>query len=121
MTTAITNTAGPQARRIRKYGFSAVVGGISCIRWNIASWFGAQRSQLLSRLQGDALAEAQLGPEETIEIQRRLKARGWLPTDAAIDGVFGPISRGALTAWQRAAGIRQTGFASSSTLIQLGR
>lgn len=74
--------------------------------------FESARQQLISRLRGEALAEAQLSPSEAKEIQQKLKDKWFLEQDAMVDGVFGPATRRAIQQWQRSAGIRETGFVS---------
>jgi S1-C subfamily serine protease len=83
--------------------------------------FNLERSRLFSRLNGDAMDEAQLSPEQTVAIQRALKEKGLLPANEAIDGVFGPATRTAIGDWQRSVGQRATGFGSSAMLDQLQR
>jgi peptidoglycan hydrolase-like protein with peptidoglycan-binding domain len=80
--------------------------------------FGQERSQLLQRLSGDAMDEAQLRPEQTIAIQGMLKEKGFLAANEAIDGVFGPATRAAIGDWQRSVGQRATGFGSMAMLDQ---
>jgi S1-C subfamily serine protease len=81
--------------------------------------FNLERSRLFSRLNGDAMDEAQLSPEQTVAIQRALKEKGLLPANEAIDGVFGPATRTAIGDWQRSVGQRATGFGSAAMLGQL--
>jgi len=90
---------------------------ISCLK----RLFDLERASFLERLQGDALEEARLTPEQAIAIQQGLKEKGLLANDALVDGVFGPITRAAITNWQRSAGLRETGFATSTTFAELGR
>ena len=85
----------------------------------VVSYLGTERSRLMQRLTGDAYAEARLTPEQTIDIQSRLQTRGFLPGNATIDGVFGPVTRKGIRQWQRSVGQPETGFASASTLTNL--
>jgi hypothetical protein len=43
-----------------------------------------------------------------------LQSLGYLASDAAVDGVYGAMTRNAITAWQRATGRPETGFISDS-------
>jgi peptidoglycan hydrolase-like protein with peptidoglycan-binding domain len=79
----------------------------------LVALFQTQRTELLGRLTGDALDEAILTPEQLMQIQKTLKARGLLPSDAVVDGVIGPATRKAISDWQRANGQRESGFASA--------
>lgn len=86
----------------------------------IADRYRQRRAELLQRVRGPAAEEASLVPEDTLEIQQRLQAKGFLPPSPAADGVLGPASRSALSAWQRSAGVSETGgFASKAVLAQL--
>jgi len=87
----------------------------SCIKSRLESG----RAQLLKRLSGEALEEAQLAPEQAIAIQNKLKDGWFLPADATVDGLLGPATRAAIAQWQRSVGLRDTGYASASMLAQL--
>lgn len=56
---------------------------------------------------------------ERREIQRRLSALGY-PT-GGVDGVFGPNTRRALSAWQRDEGLRASGYMTADQLRELRR
>lgn len=79
------------------------------------------RDALVSRLTGPARVEAELSPQDAIDVQRLLRDPGHLPSNAAIDGVYGPATRTAIVAWQQAAGVTVTGFASREMLAQKNR
>ena len=85
----------------------------------VMSAFGSERERLLQRTSGDARAEASLTPEQAQEIQSRLRDKGFLPSTATIDGVFGPVTREAIAQWQRAVGQPQTGFGSAQMLKRI--
>jgi S1-C subfamily serine protease len=83
--------------------------------------FDEERSRLFKRLSGDAMDEAWLTPEQTVAIQRLLKEKGYLPTNALLDGVFGQATREAIGNWQRSNGQPSTGFGSAALLAELQR
>ena len=70
----------------------------------------AQRGRYLSRLSGPALQEASRPIDQHVELQERLLALGFLPARTVADGEYGPVTRTAIQAWQRAAGRPVTGF-----------
>ena len=88
---------------------------IACIKGR----YELKQRTFLGRLSGDALEEAKLQPEEILTIQRTLQTKGFLPATATIDGVFGPMTRTAISTWQQSAGLPDTGFGSRSALTQL--
>lgn len=83
--------------------------------------FERQRQAMLQRTSGDALDEGNLEPEQALAIQHALKAKGFLPATAAIDGVFGPATRSAIVSWQRSTRMPETGYGSQSAFLQLTR
>ena len=85
---------------------------VSCLKGQ----YEYKRQELLSRAIGVALEEAKLQPEEAVSIQKALQTRAFLPPTAIIDGIFGPATRAAVTAWQHSAGLSETGFGSRSML-----
>lgn len=103
----------PAAGRIQQPPTPAEV---ACIRGK----FSAARASLIGRATGLAKDEAILVPSETIAIQTALQSQNHLPATATLDGVFGPMTRTAITSWQRESGERETGFASKAMLQQLG-
>ena len=88
---------------------------IACIKGR----YELKQRTFLGRLSGDALEEAKLQPEEILTIQKTLQTKGLLPATATIDGVFGPMTRTAISTWQQSAGLPDTGFGSRSALTQL--
>lgn len=74
--------------------------------------------ELRSRLSGDAAKEANLPLEQLLAIQKTLRDKGFLPADSQVDGVFGPATRTAITAWQQANSLPATGFASDAALAE---
>ena len=85
----------------------------------IKTRFDRQRFELISRLSGAARDEGILEPAETIAIQRGLQSKSYLPATADIDGVFGPVSRQAILAWQKDNSLPETGFGSKAMLAAL--
>jgi peptidoglycan hydrolase-like protein with peptidoglycan-binding domain len=59
-----------------------------------------------------AVAEISRAIQQHIALQRDLAELGFLPPGAAIDGVYGPATRSAILAWQRARGRTPTAFLS---------
>ena len=70
----------------------------------------AQRGRWMSQLSGPALEEASRPIEQHVALQERLLQLGYLPNRAAADGEYGPLTRKAVQAWQRASGLPVTGF-----------
>lgn len=70
-----------------------------------------------SQLNGDALAEAKLTPEQHAKIQAELIRRGLL--DDTADGEFGANTRDAINAFQKKSGHPTTGFLTAQELQQL--
>ncbi|HET7409351.1 MAG TPA: caspase family protein [Paracoccaceae bacterium] len=68
-----------------------------------------------------AEGEAALGlrPGKRREVQARLMLAGHDP--GAIDGIFGPGTREALSSWQAAEGLEQTGYLDATALARLER
>jgi len=88
---------------------------VSCI----GALFQQERSALVERTTGTARDEALLDPSDTIAIQMALQAQGYLSRSDLMDGVFGPVTRKAIAAWQSDHGIRETGFGSKLLLQQV--
>ena len=93
-------------------GRTAAPGEIACIKERLQ----LQRRMLMNRLSGELLEEAKLLPEETLAIQRALQGKGHLSDTATVDGVIGPATRSAISAWQRSVGQRETGVASRAII-----
>jgi hypothetical protein len=68
-------------------------------------------------LAADAEASLDLSRAKRREIQQRLRLAEHDPN--GIDGVFGPATRAAISAWQKQAGLPATGFISERTLGRL--
>lgn len=79
-----------------------------------------ERAETLARLPRQAVEEALRSPREAIELQGRLRDRGLLPQQGALDGLYGPQTRSAITTLQRQAGLPQTGFLDEATAAALG-
>jgi S1-C subfamily serine protease len=88
---------------------------LACVR----NLFQESRLILISRTVGPAREEATLMPPETVAIQRGLQVSQHLPATAAMDGVFGPVTRTAIASWQRENGLPATGFGSQALLQQM--
>lgn len=76
----------------------------------VSSAFMEKRTAWMQSLSGEAAEEAARPAEQNIALQRRLQALGFLPMSAEIDGIFGTLTREALTTWQRVTGRAETGF-----------
>ncbi len=74
--------------------------------------FQQLRANWIARLNGPAAEEARRPIEQHVALQRDLQALGYLPASAAIDGVYGSGTRGAIAAWQQAQHEPATGFLS---------
>lgn len=75
-----------------------------------------QTIALARRLPPDGREEFRLSPEQAISLQKGLQQKGFLPTDATVDGVIGPATRSAIADWQRQSRYAPTGFASASMI-----
>jgi clan AA aspartic protease (TIGR02281 family) len=76
-----------------------------CVR----SAYQRMREVWLSRLTGPARQEAIRSPEEHLALQQALQILGFLPP-SPIDGVYGPVTRSSILAWQSARGLATTGL-----------
>ena len=63
-----------------------------------------QRNVMASRLTGSAAEEAARPLMTHLALQADLKALGFLPPDAEVDGVYGPVTRTAILQWQQSRG-----------------
>jgi S1-C subfamily serine protease len=88
---------------------------VNCIK----ALFQQEKRTQVERAMGMAREEALLEPADTIAIQQALQAQAYLSRTDAIDGVFGPVTRKAISAWQRDHVLRESGFASKALLQQL--
>ena len=79
--------------------------------------YAARANSYRSRLNGDALAETRLSPEQRAELQTRLIALGLLHGEA--DGQFGSDTRSAIWSYQEQIGEPPTGFFSAAQRIRL--
>jgi hypothetical protein len=71
--------------------------------------YESQRSVWLLRLEPPLSEEANRPIERHVALQRSLQQLGFLPADAVIDGVYGSITREAISDWQRAQSREVTG------------
>lgn len=112
-TARITEECGiPRTGKLSRVAFEKEV---NCL----VGKFDTERGRLFVSLQGDAVEEAGLSPEQTIAIQRVLKEKGFLASHEPLDGVFGPATREAIGSFQRSIGARATGMGSAVLLEQL--
>lgn len=78
------------------------------------------RAGWLQQLTGAAREEASRPIEQHIALQQRLVELGYLPSETRADGIYGETTRGAIEAWQGAAGRPQTtGFLSDDDAAAL--
>jgi hypothetical protein len=90
----------------------------------VISAFHNRAAALRGRLTGDALAEANLSPDEHVDIQVALARKGFLQNrlkgyGANADGQFGPNTRSAIKEFQRSIGAQATGFLSNEQRLAL--
>jgi S1-C subfamily serine protease len=88
---------------------------VNCIK----ALFQQEKRTLVERTMGMAREEALLEPPDTVAIQKALQAQSYLSRTDTIDGVFGPVTRKAISAWQRDHAIRESGYGSKGLLQQL--
>jgi peptidoglycan hydrolase-like protein with peptidoglycan-binding domain len=55
----------------------------------------------------------------TVVLQARLQELGYLRATAKIDGVYGPVTRAAIIAWQTAVQLPATGLFGDSDALRL--
>jgi hypothetical protein len=82
------------------------------LRSCISTAYDKQRSEWITRLPPVAVPEVSRRIDQHIALQRDLSEVGFLPTSAAIDGVYGSATRAAITAWQKARRHPATAFLS---------
>jgi peptidoglycan hydrolase-like protein with peptidoglycan-binding domain len=87
----------------------------------VAGLYQHQRSIWASRLNGAAADEAGRPVEQHLALQQQLKALGYLPASAVIDGVYGEATRGAIASWQQSNGFAQTGLLDDSQAARLAQ
>jgi peptidoglycan hydrolase-like protein with peptidoglycan-binding domain len=80
---------------------AASPGMVGCVK----AAYEAQRASWQARLAGPAREEAGRPLEQHVQLQRALLGPG-----ATADGVYGPGTRAAITAWQQSAGLAASGF-----------
>jgi hypothetical protein len=85
----------------------------------IGALFQQERAALIERTAGVIRDEAVLEPVDSFKIQKALQAQSYLSRSDTVDGVFGPVTRKAISAWQRDNGVRETGFGSKALIDQL--
>ena len=90
----------------------------------VVRMFREHARQLRQKLRGDALNEANLSPEEHMDIQNALIRKGFLQNrirryGATADGQFGPNTRLAIKNFQGSIGAEATGFLSAEQQLDL--
>jgi uncharacterized protein/peptidoglycan hydrolase-like protein with peptidoglycan-binding domain len=99
-------------------------GGLTPALWQarecVQSAYERQRQAWLARLTGAAYQEAVRSPEQAIALQRDLQKLGFAPA-GLIDGVYGPVMRAAIAAWQSARGRAATGLLGDADARALER
>jgi S1-C subfamily serine protease len=75
--------------------------------------YQSQRQVWMGRLNPQAREEAERPVEDHIALQVGLQQLGYIPRSSTADGVYGPTTRLAITAWQRTSGLAETGFLAS--------
>jgi TPR repeat protein len=78
-------------------------------------WFG----QLQQTGNAAAIEEAQLNVNQLVSVQTSLKNQGLLPANSVADGVYGNMTRDAVTKLQTDRGLSATGFVNAATVQQL--
>jgi peptidoglycan hydrolase-like protein with peptidoglycan-binding domain len=73
-----------------------------------------QRDTWLSRLGGAAAEEATRPLDVHITLQRLLQQSAFLPSTEIVNGVYGPATRAAISAWQHANGRPNSGILSDA-------
>ena len=76
----------------------------------IGAQYNRQRSYWVARLSGAANEEANRPISQHVALQRSLWELGYSASTGSADGVYGPGTRTAIGAWQRANGRAATGF-----------
>jgi uncharacterized protein YecT (DUF1311 family)/peptidoglycan hydrolase-like protein with peptidoglycan-binding domain len=92
-----------------------LLAGVHCV----ASAYAAKRSDYLSWLQGEAQQEASRDIVQHIAFQARLVAIGILPDGTQVDGVYGPVTRDALSRLQVANSLLPNGFLGDDLAARL--
>jgi Putative peptidoglycan binding domain len=85
---------------------SAPPGASSCV----LQAYQQQRAVWLNRLSGPASEEALRPPEQQVMLQMALQRLKYLAPADTFDGVFGPVTRAAITDWQQAKGRETSGL-----------
>ena len=105
--------------------FLAYANFTTIMGWNQSEFYALSVGHLADRIAGGGalrkpppVDQQPLGRTQMIALQERLLADGYL--DGAVDGLFGPVTRTALSAWQRDAGLIDDGFPDAHSLQRLG-
>ncbi|MFN4171964.1 MAG: peptidoglycan-binding protein, partial [Pseudorhodobacter sp.] len=121
-------TEAERAEEDAAWGRARSAGTIAGYEAYVAAWpqgrFAALARSELERLRADPVVQAQaaeaalgLSRDARRTVQRQLALLGHDPR--GIDGLFGPGSRAAITAWQRGQGLRATGFLDRDQTLRL--
>jgi S1-C subfamily serine protease len=81
--------------------------------------YSEQRRVWISRLSPIAREEAERLLERHIAMQRMLQELGHIPATSTVDGIYGPATRTAIAAWQRTAGVQETGLLGANDAASL--
>ena len=81
--------------------------------------YQARAAMLRSKLSGDALAETRLNTAQRVKLQEALTEKGFLSSDQAHDGEFGPTTRKAIKQFQESLGAFSSGFLTSDQRLAL--
>ena len=112
--------AGHRGPAFLAYGnFTAIM------RWNQSEFYALSVGHVADRIAGGGALrnppptdQKPLSRTQTMALQERLLADGYLR--GAVDGLLGPVTRSALSAWQRDAGLIDDGFPDAHSLQRLG-
>lgn len=85
----------------------------------VSEAYQKERDALFSQLTGAAAQEAKRPIEDHIRLQSVLIASQFLPANAKADGVYGPGTRAAISAWQKAIGRETTGLLGDDDAAKL--
>ncbi|MFJ7436972.1 hypothetical protein ACIQW5_04860 [Methylorubrum thiocyanatum] len=91
----------------------------------IAASYQRQKEAWAARVvrEGPVAARQELGRpiEEHVRLQEAMRSAGYLPADSIADGVYGGVTRKAITVFSDAQGLGSDGFLSNALADRLGR
>jgi S1-C subfamily serine protease/uncharacterized protein len=98
-------------------------GGLTAETWRsrdcIKAAFEKERSVWLSRLSGPGYEEAVRSLDRHIMLERKLRQLALLTTPPVPEGIYGPLTRKAIAAWQQARGRVPTGLLGNEDALAL--